>query len=199
MTQPPSAAEPRPAPDSPPAEMLAGDPVGRLAVALARFVAVVGRAAAWVVVLLCLITVFDVITRRFLVLGSIVLQELEWYLHTILFMLTIGAAYIADAHVRVDLIRERLKPKHRSALEIVGCLLFLLPFGIVLLYFSWDLFARSFAAGENSPHAAGIPHRWLIKAVLPVGFALLLAAGVAVVLKHVALLRARGRDASTRS
>jgi TRAP-type mannitol/chloroaromatic compound transport system permease small subunit len=196
VTQPPAGAA-RPATEDPlPADALAGDPAGRLAIALARVVAFIGRAAAYVVILLCLITVFDVITRRFLVLGSIVLQELEWYLHTILFMLTLGFAYIADAHVRVDLIRERLKPTQRSVLEIVGCLLFLLPFGFVVLYFSWDLFMRSFAAGENSPHAAGIPHRWIIKAVLPVGFALLLAAGISIVLKHVAIIRRRRAGAN---
>jgi TRAP-type mannitol/chloroaromatic compound transport system permease small subunit len=192
---PPAGAARPPTEDPPPADaLLAGDPAGRAAIALARVVAFIGRAAAYVVILLCVITVFDVITRRFLVLGSIVLQELEWYLHTILFMFTLGFAYIADAHVRVDLIRERLKPTQRSVLEIVGCLLFLLPFGFVLLYFSWDLFMRSFAAGESSPHAAGIPHRWIIKAVLPVGFALLLAAAVSIVLKHVAIIRRRRAD-----
>lgn len=198
MTQaPPPGVAPTATDGPPPADASAGTAVERLSAALARLVTVVGRSAAWVVVLLCLITVFDVITRRFLVLGSIVLQELEWYLHTILFMLTIGFGYLADAHVRVDLIRERLKPKHRSVLEIAGCILFLLPFGIVLLYFSWDLFLRSFAVGENSPHAAGIPYRWLIKAILPVGFALLLAAGVSIVLKHVAAIRRRHADGVT--
>jgi TRAP-type mannitol/chloroaromatic compound transport system permease small subunit len=198
MTQaPPTGAAPTSTDGPPPADAPAGTAVERLSVALARIVTVVGRTAAWVVVLLCLITVFDVITRRFLVLGSIVLQELEWYLHTILFMLTIGFGYIANAHVRVDLIRDRLKPKHKSVLEIVGCVLFLLPFGIVLLYFSWDLFMRSFAVGESSPHAAGIPYRWLIKAILPIGFALLLAAGVSIALKHVAAIRRPPADGVT--
>src|SRR5688500_1282504 len=105
MTQaPPPGAAPTSTDGPPPADESAGTAVERLSAALARIVTVVGRSAAWVVVLLCLITVFDVITRRFLVLGSIVLQELEWYLHTILFMLTIGFGYLADAHVRVDLV-----------------------------------------------------------------------------------------------
>jgi TRAP-type mannitol/chloroaromatic compound transport system permease small subunit len=195
MTQPaPPGAASGSTDNPPPATGPAGTGLDRLADALARFVAVVGRTAAWVVVLLCVITVFDVITRRFFVLGSIVLQELEWYLHTVLFMLTIGFGYIANTHVRVDLIREKLKPKHQSVLEIFGCLLFLLPFGIVLLYFSWDLFMRSFAVGESSPHAAGLPYRWMIKAVLPVGFALLLIAGISITLKNIAAIRRRGAD-----
>ena len=73
-----------------------------------RLLTVVGRLAAWAGVVLVTVTVFDVITRRFFVLGSTKLQEFEWHAHTILFMFLLGYAYIKDTHVRIDLIRERL-------------------------------------------------------------------------------------------
>ena len=67
----------------------------------------IGKIAAWAGLALILVTIFDVITRRFFVLGSTKLQEAEWHLHTILFVFCLGYAYMKDAHVRIDDAHER--------------------------------------------------------------------------------------------
>lgn len=145
----------------------------------------VARIAAWAGVILIATTIFDVVTRRFLVLGSTKLQEFEWHMHVVLFGFLVGYAYLKDAHVRIDLIRERLSERTQWWLELIGCLVFLLPYCALVIYFSYDFTVRSYEVGEISASATGLTHRWIIKAVIPIGFSLLGLAGIAVVLRKI--------------
>lgn len=176
----------------------------RIADALDGLVVGIGRAAAWAVVALILVTVFDVITRNFsqsgfeavrdLIalqqrwFGSTRLQELEWHLHTVLFAFCLGFAYLRGAHVRIDLVRDRLGDRARWWIEAAGVILLLLPFAAVLIYFTTDFAALSFAQNEVSASGAGLGGRWIIKAALPAGFVLLAAAGVTVLLRRMRML-----------
>jgi TRAP-type mannitol/chloroaromatic compound transport system permease small subunit len=160
----------------------------RISNLLARVLMTLGKIAAWSFVPLMMIIVVDVVMRRYFVIGSIRLQELEWHLHTILFMFCLGYAYLANAHVRIELIRERLPEWARLTIELIGAVALLLPLCWILVTYSIDLVQRSYAIGEASPHAGGLPHRWLIKSVLPLGFALLALSGVVTLLRTVALL-----------
>ena len=145
----------------------------------------IAKISGWAAVALISITVFDVVTRRFFVLGSTQLQELEWHFHTILFMFLLGYAYLRDAHVRIDLVRERLPERAQWWVELFGCLCFLIPYSLLIVYFSYDFWERSFIANEGSSSATGLPYRWIIKAALPLGFTLLGLAGVAVALRKI--------------
>ena len=129
---------------------------------------------------LMFVIVFDVVTRKFFVLGSTKLQEMEWHLHTLLFAFCLGYAYLKDAHVRIDLIRDRLSRRKKLWIELVGCLVFLIPYCIVVLHHGEDWWYRSFAINESSDSATGLPYRWIIKATIPLGFILLLLAAAVV-------------------
>jgi TRAP-type mannitol/chloroaromatic compound transport system permease small subunit len=145
----------------------------------------IAKIAAWAGVVLIGVTIFDVITRRFLVLGSTKLQEFEWHMHVVLFGLLIGFAYLKDAHVRIDLVRERLSERTRWWIELLGCVLFLLPYCALVVYFSYDFAVRSFMNQEISASATGLTHRWIIKSVIPIGFGLLALAGLAVLFRKL--------------
>jgi TRAP-type mannitol/chloroaromatic compound transport system permease small subunit len=145
----------------------------------------IAKVAAWAGVALIGITIFDVVTRRFFVLGSTKLQEAEWHMHVVLFALLIGFAYLKDAHVRIDLVRERLGERAQWWIELFGCLFFLLPYCALVVYFSYDFALRSFMIDEISASATGLTHRWIIKAIIPIGFSLLALAAVAVVLRKL--------------
>lgn len=155
----------------------------RVSEGLDRVIIKIGKIAAWAGLALILITIFDVITRRFLVLGSTKLQEAEWHFHVILFAFCLGYAYLKDAHVRIDLVREKLAERTQWWLEIAGCLLFLLPYCGLVVYYGIDFVERSYATSEISASATGLTHRWLIKSVIPIGFTLLALAAVAVLLR----------------
>ena len=83
----------------------------------------IGKWAALLAVPLMLTIMYDVIQRKFGGQGSIKLQELEWHLHTGLFMLCFGFAYIRDAHVRIELIRDNLRPRTRAIVEMIGAII----------------------------------------------------------------------------
>jgi len=155
----------------------------RLQEILDRFVILIGRIGAWMTIPLMVVIVFDVITRRFFVLGSTKLQEGEWHLNAILFLLCIGFTYVKDAHVRIDLVRERLGVTAQRWIELIGCLFFLLPYCVIVFWFSLTFVESSWNVGEASDSATGLPYRWAIKVFLPVGFFVMILAGVTVALR----------------
>jgi len=170
---------------------------------LRRVVESVGRLACWLILPMIFVTVWDVVSRKsptlrewgLAVTGGIahstILQELEWHLHTALFALCLGYAYVKNAHVRVDLILERLAPRARAWIELLGCVLFMLPYTALVIWFAVDFTWTSWANAEASASLIGIPHRWVIKAVLLVGLILAFLAGLAVLLRLLAYLFGR--------
>lgn len=176
----------------------------RIAASLDGFVVGVGRAAAWAGLLLVLVTITDVTMRsatqsswdvlRSLsaaqqkAFGSTQLQELEWHLHTVLFLFCLGYAYVKGAHVRIDLVRDRLGRRARALIEILGVVFFLLPFCVLVIAYGADFAAVSFAQGEGSASGGGLAHRWIIKAALPAGVGLLALSGIASLVRNLAAL-----------
>lgn len=157
----------------------------KLSDGLDRLITSVGKVAAWAGLALVAVTIFDVVTRRFLVLGSTKLQELEWHFHVVLFALCIGFAYLKDAHVRIDLVHEHLGERTQWWIELLGCLLFLIPYCVLVIYFAYDFTLRSYLNNEISASATGLSHRWIIKSMIPIGFSLLALSGVTILLRKL--------------
>ena len=144
-----------------------------------------GKFGAWLAIPLITIIVFDIITRRFFVLGSTKLQEMEWHLHTSLFLLVLGYAYLKDAHVRIEIVREKYSVKVKAVLETLGILIFLIPYTLLVIYFGIDFVKRSFSMNEVSSALTGLSNRWIIKSFIPIGMVLLFLAGVTLLLKNL--------------
>lgn len=177
-----------------------------LADLLDRIVTRIGRVAMWLFLPLIGVILFDVITRKipgfsYVVLqgwldgwiSSTRLQELEWHLHTGLFALVLGWAYLRNAQVRVDLLRERGGTTVKLWIELFGAVLMLLPFCALLLWYGADFVATSYRQGEGSAAMTGLAHRWVIKGVFLGGVALLFLAGLSVLLRSFAAFGARRR------
>ncbi len=151
----------------------------------------VGRLASWLVLAMVLVICYDVMMRYFFQLGSVALQELQWHFFALIFLL--GSAYTLkhDCHVRVDIFyqSQRLSDKHRAIINLVGILLFLLPFCSIILYSSWSFVENAFYYNEGSPDPGGLPHRYLIKGSILIGFALLLLQGIAEFIRHLISLQ----------
>ena len=149
-----------------------------------------GRAIAWLVLGMVLIIGFDVVMRYLFQAGSVGLQELEWHLFALIFLL--GAAYTFkhDGHVRVDIFYQSrwMDERRRAWVDLLGGLFLLLPFCLLIIVSSMPFVGNSFAMGEGSPDPGGLPYRFLLKAAIPVGFGLLLLQGVAHKLRSVQIL-----------
>ncbi len=155
---------------------------------LEQWIVRIGQAAAWVSIGLIFVIVFDVVTHRFFVLGSTKLQDLEWHFHAVLFLSCLGFGYIRNTHVRIDLVRERLNKRTQLWIELIGCLVFLIPYALIIIFFGVDWWHRSFLQNEMSESATGLPYRWIIKAALPFGFLILLLSAVVVAFRKFMLL-----------
>src|SRR3546814_14544395 len=103
--------------------------------------------------------------------------ELQWYMFGAMFLLTAGYTLLKNEHVRVDILSSRLSKRKKIYIEIFGVLFFLLPMAILIMYLSWPMFMDSFVSNEQSSHHGGLV-RWPVTLLLPVGFALLVLAGV---------------------
>lgn len=132
-----------------------------------------------------------VIGRQFLLLPATRLQELEWHFFMILVFLTLGLAYLDDRHVRIDVLRERFSPRTKAWIEVIGVVVALVPFCLVVIYVGSRAAWQSFLIGEASRSPTGLPYRWIIRAVLPLGALFLLAAGSFVAARNIEILRRR--------
>ncbi len=168
--------------------------LARIAAAIDALNEWIGRAVSWLVLAMALIIGYDVAMRYLFQSGSVALQELEWHLFALIFLL--GAAYTLkhDAHVRVDMFyRSRfVSPRGRAWIDFAGCLLFLMPFCLMVIAGSLPFVENAYRLGEGSPDPGGLPHRYLLKAAIPVGFALLLLQGLALAIRSVLVLRSEG-------
>ena len=148
--------------------------------------------AAWVFILMMVTIVFDVLSRKlgFQIpsFGSTRLQELEWHFHIILFMLWLGANYVRNEHVRVDVAVHNVSTQKRVWIECIGLIFFALPFCSLSVYFSYDFALNSFAQKEVSSAATGLPLRWIIKSILTLGLALLWLAVLSKIIRCIVYL-----------
>ena len=115
-------------------------------------------------------------------------QEMEWHLHAALFLLVLGYAYVQDAHVRIELVRDMMRPRARVWVELAGCLLFMVPYCYVVMKYGIENAMRSYDIGESSAALTGLPNRFIIKSMLPIGFALIALAGLSVAMKCIVYL-----------
>ena len=147
--------------------------VTRIAETIDRMNAAIGRAAAWCALYLVLAEFAVVVLRYAFGLGSIRLQESVLYAHAGLFMLAAAWTLQVDGHVRVDIFYSQARPRTRAVIDLLGAIVFLMPFATVLAVLSVPYAARSWAIFEGSPETGGLPFVYMLKTLIPL-FALLL-------------------------
>ncbi len=137
----------------------------------------IADATGWLLLVLAAVIFFDVVTRKlgFQVpgFGSTMLQELEWHLHAAIFSLWMGFNYAINAHPRVDSYTEPLSLRGKAWAELAGCLVFALPYCLMLVWYSLGFVQVSYVMGEASDAPTGLPHRWILKTVFFIGITLL--------------------------
>ncbi len=138
-----------------------------------------GHAVSWVWPVLMAVIVGNVILRYVFSEGRIEFEEIQWHLYAIGFLLGLSYALVADAHIRVDVVSSRLAPQHQAWLELYGIVLALIPFIVLVIVYGVPFVYQSWLTGEVSQAPGGLPYRWMIKAVLPTAFVLLLLAALA--------------------
>lgn len=152
---------------------------------LDKCIDIIGYIAAIALVLMLLNVAYDVVMRYFFRASSVAMQEMEWHLFTIVFMFGISYALKENAHVRVDMFYDNMKPKKQAFINIFGAILFIIPFSILIIKGGYTYAFEAYSLNEISPDPGGLTHRWIIKSAIAVSFILLIISTISFILHNL--------------
>lgn len=159
--------------------------------ALSRFLdrvnTIVGRLVSWVILIVVIVSATNAVFRKAFDMSSNAWLELQWYMFGAIFLLASGYTLLKNGHVRVDIINARLSERTQIKIDIFGILVLFLPVCLFILVLSVPQVIDSYLLHETSSNAGGLI-RWPVKALIPMGFLLLSAAGVSHLIKCVGFL-----------
>ena len=135
---------------------------------LARLSIFCGWVACAAMILMAGNVFYDVVSRYAFNEVSIGMQEMEWHLYSVVFLLGIPYALRTDGHVRVDVFYTNWSNKAKAWVNLSGAVLFVIPFAYLIGSYGYDFALDSYSMGEGSGDPGGLPCRWIIKAVIPV-------------------------------
>ena len=149
---------------------------------------VIGNIFAWLslgIVLVC----FTVVVQRYVFAISYVwMQDLYIWLNGAMFTAVAGFALLRDDHVRVDIFYRPAKMARRALIDLIGVVIFLLPFCWIVYVYSIPFVQRAWGYSEGSANVGGMPGLYILKAFI-IGFAALLALqGVAWIIRSILVL-----------
>ena len=148
----------------------------------------VGKATIWLVLVVTLISAANAFVRYTFNYSSNGLLEIQWYLFSAIFLLCAGYTLMRNEHVRIDVISGRFSPRTHAWIDIIGTLFFLAPMAVAVLYLSWPIFINAYLNNEYSSNAGGLIV-WPVRALVPIGFSLLILQGVSELIKRFAFLK----------
>lgn len=156
-----------------------------------RFNTGIGRACAWLTLLMVLVTFVIVIMRYVFDLGWIWLQESVNWMHAAVFLLAAAYTLAEDEHVRVDIFYQNMSPRKQAIVDAAGTLIFLIPVALFLIWSSWEYVGASWRVEEASVEAGGLAYPWvpILKTLIPVMSGLLLLQAVVILIRSIPKIR----------
>jgi TRAP-type mannitol/chloroaromatic compound transport system permease small subunit len=148
-----------------------------------------GILAALLFILMLLNVTYDVSARYLFSSVSVGMQELEWHLFSAGFLLAIPYAVQTDGHVRVDVFYERASEKTKALINLTGAIIFLLPFALLIIWYSVGFAESAYSIGEKSGDPGGLTQRWIIKSMIPISSILLALSGVGMITHALRVLK----------
>lgn len=148
----------------------------------------IGRALAWLTLLMMILLALVVFLRYGLHIGSVAMQEVVTYLHASVFMLGIAYTLQRDSHVRVDIFYQHFSARRKAWINSLGAIVFVLPLCVYIGFSSIDFVAQSWSIREGSAEPGGIPGVFLLKSLIPLLAAMLALQAFAEILRNAVIL-----------
>ena len=165
--------------------------------AISRFIETVngqiGKKIAWLILVAVLVATMNAIVRKVFSVSSNAWLELQWMLFGAVFLLCASWTLQVKEHIRIDIVNSMLPKRVRQWIELLGHVLFLMPFALLIVYHSVPFFLRSYAINEQSLSAGGLP-QWPAKGLVVIGFVMLSFQGISEIIKQVAVMRGDLKD-----
>ena len=148
----------------------------------------IGKKIAWLILVAVAVATMNAIVRKVFSVSSNAWLELQWMLFGAVFLLCASWTLQVKEHIRIDIVNSMLPKRVRQWIELLGHVLFLMPFALLIVYHSWPFFTRSYAINEQSLSAGGLP-QWPAKGLVVIGFVMLSFQGISEIIKQVAVMR----------
>ena len=148
-----------------------------------------GKVASYLVAILAFLVVYDAMSRYLFHGGSVALQELEWHIFDVIFLVGLSWALQSDEHVRVDIFYSRFSAKTKAVVNLVSMLFLVIPFSALVVYMSSNFIYLSFLQDEISSDPGGLKFRYIIKGFISFGFVLLTLQALSEVYKNLKIIR----------
>ncbi|MBX9842131.1 MAG: TRAP transporter small permease subunit [Xanthobacteraceae bacterium] len=144
----------------------------KLAGAIDAFIDLVGRATSWLALVLALVMGSNVLLRYGFSIGSIAMQELEWHILVPICVFGMSYALRHGEHVRVDVLFQYFSPRNKLLVEIITAVCGML-LCVIVIWLCIPYVWQSWSIGEGTANPGGIEYRYVVKSLIPIGFALL--------------------------
>jgi TRAP-type mannitol/chloroaromatic compound transport system permease small subunit len=163
---------------------------------LRKFVTLCDKLNQWIgsylvsaaVFLFIAIIFLNVVLRYMFNTSFVFMAEVEWHLFAFIFLMGAGYTLLHDNHVRVDIFYSLMDTRKRALLNIFGVIFFLIPSCYLVLTTAIPWVITAYEVGEVSIDPGGIPARFILKAVLPIAYFLMLLQGLSLGIKSICLL-----------
>jgi TRAP-type mannitol/chloroaromatic compound transport system permease small subunit len=156
----------------------------------------IGRWMSWLILLAVIVSTVNAIIRKLFDVSSNSWLELQWVLFGAVFLLCSPWTLLSNEHIRIDIVNSLLPRRGRNWVDMLGHVLFLMPFSVVMMITTWPFAFRSLQLNEQSLNAGGLP-QWPAKFLLPIGFTLLFIQGLSELIKRAAIMQGRLEDTTS--
>ena len=151
---------------------------------LKKIISKTGKISSWFSLALVLLISTDVLLRYVFNFSTASLYEMEWHLFAIIFLLASPYTLQKNKHVRVDVFYNNFSKRKKNIIDLIGNIIFLIPFSFIIFYTSLPFVEDSFSILESSPDPGGLPYRFIIKSIIPIAFFLLMIQGILNTIKN---------------
>lgn len=148
----------------------------------------IGRSVTWLILVAVLVSAGNAVVRKVMNTSSNAWLELQWYLFGAAFLGAAAYTLKENEHIRIDIIYGLWRRRRQHWIDLIGHVLFLMPFVTLMIWFLWPWVLRSYRSGEVSTNSGGLV-LWPAKALLLAGFILLFFQGISEIVKKIAVMR----------
>jgi TRAP-type mannitol/chloroaromatic compound transport system permease small subunit len=148
----------------------------------------IGKRVSWLILAAVVVSALNASVRKIFDTSSNSWLELQWVLFSIVVLLCSPWTLLANEHIRIDIVNNMLPKRLRDSIDVVGHAFFLAPLAIIMIITGIPFFLRSIEINEQSGNAGGLP-QWPAKALVMIGFGMLLIQGVSELIKRIAVMR----------
>jgi len=151
---------------------------------LKKIISKTGKISSWFSLALVLLISTDVLLRYVFNFSTASLYEMEWHFFAIIFLLASPYTLQKNRHVRVDVFYNNFSKRKKNIIDLIGNIIFLIPFSFIIFYTSLPFVEDSYSILESSPDPGGLPYRFIIKSIIPIAFFLLMIQGILNTIKN---------------